>query len=66
MKKGTKVTWTTGNGVGLGGAPLPLTHGRGVTISDEDGGKILVAVESMGEMHHVIWCNVTWLTPEQP
>ncbi len=62
MKKGTKVEWTIGNGVGLDGQPLPRTKGWGTTITDEDGGKIQVAVESMGEMHHIIWCNVTWLT----
>lgn len=64
MKAGTKVTWSTGNGVGLDGEPLPRTFGHGTTISDEVGGKIMVAVESMGEMHHVIWCNVTWLTEQ--
>jgi len=63
MKKGTKVGWTTKNGVGLDGNPLPPTPGWGTTISDSEDGKIQVAVESMGEMHHVIWCNVTWLTP---
>jgi hypothetical protein len=57
MLKGTKVMWTTSNGPGL-----TDTVGHGVTIADEDGGKILVAVQSMGQMHHVIWCNVTWLT----
>jgi hypothetical protein len=65
VKKGTKVSWTTGNGT-AGGADLLRTVGHGVTIADEDDGKILVAVHSMGEMHHVIWCNVTWLTAEAP
>lgn len=72
MKKGTKVSWTTGNGVArgsdgtrtAGGLPLPHTTGHGVTISDEEDGTILVAVHSMGEMHHVIHCAVTWLTAE--
>lgn len=58
LKKGTAVTWTTTNGVGM----LPTT-GHGVTISDEDDtGHVLVAVLSDGEKHHVIWCTVTWLT----
>lgn len=63
MSKGTKVTWTTSNGTNLG-ADLPKTTGHGVTIADEDAGHVLVAVHSEGEAHHVIWCNVTWLTPE--
>jgi hypothetical protein len=65
MVKGTKVAWTTSNGTNLG-VDLPPTMGHGVTIADEDNGHILVAVHSEGEAHHVIWCNVTWLTPEVP
>lgn len=53
MKKDTKVSWTTKDG----------NQGFGVTVSDEVGGHILVAVMSDGEKHHVIWCTVTWLTP---
>lgn len=59
MKKGTKVRWSTGNGVGV-----EPTTGHGVTIADEDDGHVLVAVLSDGEKHHVIWCTVTWLTAE--
>lgn len=61
MPKGTKVSWTTGNGIDRG-VPLATTTGYGITIADEDDGHVLVAVHSMGEMHHVIWCNVTWLS----
>lgn len=64
MKKGTQVWWSTGNGSNAGSI-LPPTIGHGVTIADEDNGHILVAVHSMGEMHHVIWCNVTWLSTVQ-
>lgn len=63
IPKGTKVSWTTGNGTDLGES-LPPTSGHGTTIADEDNGHVLVAVHSMGEMHHVIWCNVTWLNVE--
>jgi hypothetical protein len=59
MKKGTKVSWVLGNG-----ANQSSTIGHGVTISDEEDGHVQVAVLTMGEMHHVIWCTVTWLTPE--
>lgn len=58
MKKGTNVTWVLKNGL----------KGTGITIADEDGGRILVAVDPAphaadgGEMHFVIWCTVTWLT----
>lgn len=60
MKKGTKVSWSTSNGAGF----EPST-GHGVTIADEDGGHVLVAVLSDGEKHQVIWCTVTWLTEVQ-
>lgn len=59
MKKGTKVSWTTGNGNGF----APST-GHGITVADEVDGHVLVAVLSDGEKHHVIWCTVTWLTEE--
>ena len=59
MKKGTKVSWTTGNGNGF-----DRTTGHGVTLSDEEDGHVLVAVLSDGEKHHVIYCTVTWLTVE--
>lgn len=64
MPKGVKVSWTTDNGTDLGFG-LPPTTGHGITIADEDGGHVLVAVHSMGAMHRVIWCNVTWLTVEE-
>ena len=57
MKKGTKVSWQLKDG----------TIGDGITIADEDDGKIQVAVHEVGgseyEMHLVLWCNTTWLTP---
>lgn len=52
MKKNTKVSWTTKDG----------NQGFGTTVSNEDDGRILVAVMSDGEKHHIIWCTVTWLT----
>lgn len=55
MKKNTHVSWTTNLGI----------PGSGITISDEDDGHVLVAVLSEGEVHHVIWCTVTWLTPTE-
>jgi len=56
MKANTKVSWIV-QSTGV--------HGNGVTIADEDGtGHILVAVHSDGEVHHVIYCTVTWLTVE--
>lgn len=59
MKKNTNVSWL------VAGAAM---RGHGKTITDEEAGKILVAVESMaGEpnpgYHAVICCTVTWLTP---
>jgi hypothetical protein len=59
LKKGTKVRWTTFNGIGV-----EPTVGHGVTVADQDGDHVLVAVLSDGEKHHVIWCTVTWLTEE--
>jgi len=58
MKKGTKVSWQI---AGM------HKRGHGTVISDEDGGKVLVAVDSLyGEpnpgYHQVICCTVTWLT----
>ena len=56
MKKGTKVSWL---------ADGATVRGHGVTIADEDGGHVLVAVEEIPTAYHmVIYCTVTWLTPE--
>lgn len=63
FKKGMKVSWTTSNGT-FNGAELPRTKGFGEVIADEVDGKVIVAVHSMGEMHHVIQCNASWLTAE--
>lgn len=57
--KGTKVKWKLKDGGG----------GSGTCVADEDGGKVLVAVETrhgngtecLDEMHFVIYCNTTWL-----
>lgn len=61
MKKGTKVSWL---------AEGATVRGTGVTISDEDNGCVLVAVdkgvfEAIPLAYHmVIHCTVTWLTVE--
>lgn len=61
MHHGTKVSWLTSG---------HTDRGHGVTISDEDpDGNIIVAVHDMfGEhnpgYHPVIYCAVTWLTPD--
>jgi len=61
MKKGTKVSWL---------AEGATVRGTGVTISDEENGAVLVAVdkgvfESIPIAYHmVIHCTVTWLTVE--
>lgn len=61
MKKGTKVSWL---------AEGAAVRGHGVTISDKEGGHVLVAVdggtfESIPRAYHmVIYCTVTWLTVE--
>jgi hypothetical protein len=61
MKKGTKVSWL---------AQGAMVRGTGVTISDEENGHILVAVDGGGfqyiprAYHMVIYCTVTWLTVE--
>jgi hypothetical protein len=53
MKKGTKVEWKKKFGL----------NGRGVVISDEDNGQVLVAVDDItGEARHVIYCEVSKLT----
>lgn len=53
MWKDTKVEWVTASGV----------KGSGVTITNEDEGHVLVAVDAApGEEHRVIYCAVTWLT----
>jgi hypothetical protein len=62
MKKGTKVSWLAE------GAEI---RGHGVTISDEQDGRVLVAVDNGVfeyipiAYHMVIWCTVTWLTVEK-
>jgi Tfp pilus assembly protein PilZ len=59
MKKGTKVSWL---------ADGASVRGHGVTISDEENGRILVAVDGgvleniPAAYHMVIYCTVTWLT----
>lgn len=59
MKKGTKVIWL---------AEGASVRGSGVTISDEEDGKVLVAVDKGVfeniplDYHMVIHCTVTWLT----
>lgn len=62
MKKGTKVNWL---------AEGATIRGHGVTISDEENGHVIVAVDG-GVLdnipiayHVVIYCTVTWLTVEQ-
>lgn len=52
MKRGDKVEWKLKTAL----------KGHGVVISDEVDGHVQVAVESDGEVHHVIWCATTWLT----
>ena len=61
MKKGTKVSWL---------AEGAIIRETGITISDEEDGNILVAVDK-GVFEHiptayhlVIQCTVTWLTVE--
>ena len=68
MKKGTKVSWTLKAG---------MAGGSGTVISDEVDGQVLVSVERQwevhqqtgqksvteNEMHYVLNCTVTWLTP---
>jgi hypothetical protein len=61
MKKGTKVSWL---------AEGERVRGHGVTISDEEDGHVLVAVDGgvlagiPKAYHIVIYCTVTWLTVE--
>jgi len=61
MKKGTKVSWL---------AAGATVRGHGVTISDEENGHVMVAVDSGVfeyiplAYHVVIHCTVTWLTVE--
>jgi hypothetical protein len=61
MKKGTKVSWL---------AEGATVRGHGVTISDEENGSVLVAVDGgvfeclPSAYHMVIHCTVTWLTEE--
>jgi hypothetical protein len=62
MKKGTRVSWLAEN---------ERVRGHGVTISDEENGRVLVAVDGGVLMpgispayHLVIYCTVTWLTVE--
>ena len=59
MKKGTRVSWLAEE------ATIP---GSGTLISDEENGRVLVAVdggvfEAIPKAYHmVIYCTVTWLT----
>jgi hypothetical protein len=63
MKKGINVSWK------LEGFEA---RGSGVTLSDEENGYVLVAVNNFGygsevpalKYHPVIWCAVTWLMVE--
>jgi hypothetical protein len=61
MKKGSIVSWL---------ASGATVRGRGITITDEEDGAILVAVdggtfENIPSAYHVvIRCTVTWLTIE--
>jgi len=63
MKKGTRVSWL---------AEGDSVRGHGVTISDEQDGHVLVACDCGTfeylpiAYHLVIYCTVTWLTPEPP
>lgn len=60
MKKGTRVSWL---------AEGASVRGTGTVISEEDNGRVLVAVdggtfENIPMAYHmVIYCTVTWLTP---
>lgn len=62
MKKGTKVSWL---------AEGATVRGRGTVISDEENGRVLVAVDGGTfeyipvAYHIVIHCTVTWLTIEE-
>ncbi len=62
MKKGTRVSWL---------AEGATVHGHGTVISDEENGRVLVAVdggtfENIPTAYHmVIYCTVTWLTIEK-
>lgn len=61
MKKGTKVSWL---------AEGATTRGHGIVITDEENGRVQVAVDSgileniPLSYHIVIYCTVTWLTVE--
>jgi len=61
MKKGTKVSWL---------AEGATIRGHGTVISDEENGRVLVAVDGgcfeyiPMAYHMVIYCTVTWLTVE--
>lgn len=68
MKKGIRVNWTLKSG---------MAGGQGVLITDPIDGEVQVKVESQweihqmsgqrtvtqNEMHYVISCAATWLTP---
>ena len=62
MKKGTKVSWL---------AEGATVRGKGTVISDEENGRVLVAVDGgtfdniPTAYHMVIYCTVTWLTTEK-
>jgi hypothetical protein len=68
MKKGTRVSWMVTGPTGLD--DMGSEQGHGITISDEEDGHILVAVDSdvlpviPSPYHMVIYCAVTWLTVE--
>jgi len=61
MKKGTRVSWL---------AEGATVRGHGLVISDEENGRVLVAVDGGTfeylpmAYHMVIYCTVTWLTIE--
>jgi hypothetical protein len=51
MEKGMLVTWTTKTGA----------KGNGRVLTNTEDGHVMVAVDSDGELHPVIYCAVTWL-----
>lgn len=61
MKKGTRVSWL---------AEGAIVRGHGLVISDEENGRVMVAVDggTLNDIpiayHLVIYCTVTWLTVE--
>lgn len=56
MKKGIGVSWSNALKI----------EGHGITISDEDAGHIMVAMDAPPNMEHiVIYCAVIWLTEDK-